>query len=209
MSADHRSPDSRPQKRVSLVDELQALIHSLQTLYLQISSRLLYSRMVTKSEPTASRESPQIQDLLANRINRAAATSEETARADTEKEPALTVPASTGGSIPPTGARDPGHTRPTLFNALSGYFTRRRSSVHFHPFMREKMQANTLEHINKALALARQGHAQGARIHAELAESAMKTAGEYMSDDEYHRFRDDVETRLHGAQEVDGAGSVT
>ena len=53
-----------------------------------------------------------------------------------------------------------------------------------------------MDHINKAISFARTGNEKAARIHADLAESAMKTAGRYMSDEEYSRFREEVEARM-------------
>ncbi len=47
--------------------------------------------------------------------------------------------------------------------------------------MIEKMEAKTMEYINKVMRLAKQGDAEGAKINAELAESTLKTVIEYMS----------------------------
>jgi hypothetical protein len=58
------------------------------------------------------------------------------------------------------------------------------------------MQTNTLNHINKALRLAKQGNSQGAYIHAELADNGLKMASEHMSTMEYVAFRTVVMQRL-------------
>jgi len=58
------------------------------------------------------------------------------------------------------------------------------------------MRDNTLDYINKAISFAKAGNEQAARVHAELAENTMKTAGQYMSDEEYSRFREEVEARM-------------
>jgi hypothetical protein len=62
--------------------------------------------------------------------------------------------------------------------------------------MAEKMRANTLDHLNRALILARLGQGDGARIHADLAETAMETAVRYMSQEEYRALEAEVERRL-------------
>ncbi len=62
--------------------------------------------------------------------------------------------------------------------------------------MTEKMEAKTMEYINKAMRLAKQGNAEGAKVNAELAESALKTVIEYMSEEEYQAFRKEVENRM-------------
>jgi hypothetical protein len=179
---------------------LQALLDSLLSLYSQVFSRLLDSRMGSQRESAAPRDAIPIEDLLEEHIERTAAAS---AKADPgsagEKnvEARPTPKEKRTAPIPESGR---GHSGRGLFGALSNYFGRHRSSAHIEPFMREKMRTNTLDHINKALILARQGEAEGAKIHAGLAQTAMQTAGEYMSDQEFHRFKEQVERRLKDAQ---------
>jgi hypothetical protein len=48
----------------------------------------------------------------------------------------------------------------------------------------------------QALILARIGRGDGARIHADLAETAMETAARYMSEEEYCALEAEVERRL-------------
>ena len=53
-----------------------------------------------------------------------------------------------------------------------------------------------MEHINISLILARAGNIEGARLHIDLAESAMHTAGRFMSHKEYEIFEKKVAHRL-------------
>jgi len=59
-----------------------------------------------------------------------------------------------------------------------------------------------MEHINISLILAREGNTEGARLHIDLAESAMHTAGRFMSHEEYEIFEKKVEHRLESI--IDG-----
>ena len=77
-----------------------------------------------------------------------------------------------------------------------GKYYQRKIRVETHPHMSEQMQRNTIDHINTALHLARKGDQPGARLHVELAESAMHTAGRFMSHDEYRTFELKIEDRL-------------
>ena len=77
-----------------------------------------------------------------------------------------------------------------------GKYYQRKVRVETHPHMSEQMQQNTIDHINTALHLARKGDQSGARLHIELAESAMHTAGRFMNHDEYHEFEAQIEQRL-------------
>lgn len=77
-----------------------------------------------------------------------------------------------------------------------GKYYQRKLRVEVHPHMGEQMQHNTMDHINLALHLARKGDQAGAKLHIELAESAMHTAGRFLSQDEYNVFETKVENRL-------------
>lgn len=79
---------------------------------------------------------------------------------------------------------------------LSQYYHRKAVRVEMHPHMGEQMQHNTMDHINSALHLARKGDLQGARLHIDLAESAMHMAGRYLNHDEYETFEIKVQKRI-------------
>lgn len=203
------------------MDDLQSLLRSLQGLYAQIASRLLDGRLGNKCVSAGPRDSVPIKDLLAHHIAKtttAPIRADKTATEDqpapgteamatkdqqepvtnipTEEQPALATEATPTGSATGPSTEDHERTDLELLGDLSKYFKEHQSAGSLEPYMREKMRVNTLDHINKALTLARQGHAEGASIHAELAESAMKAAAQYMSDDEYRLLREEVESRL-------------
>lgn len=179
------------------------MIPALRELYGTIASRLLDGRLLTKRTSTTARYSVRIRDAMADHIARSAAKSNQAEGAAAADEGTVPAPPATDRFTSPQERKmDPDRTKPGLFSALSERFARHRSQAKLEPFMREKMRANTLKHVNKALALARQGQAEGAKIHAELAETAMKTAGEYMSDDEYGQFQEEVEARLRSTSEA-------
>jgi len=77
-----------------------------------------------------------------------------------------------------------------------GKYYQRKAGTEFQPQMGEKLQQNTITHINSSLILARKGDKEGARLHIQLAESAMHTAGRFMSREEYAIFEEKVELRL-------------
>jgi hypothetical protein len=64
------------------------------------------------------------------------------------------------------------------------------------PRMNEKLQSNTMEHINISLILAREGNIEGAKLHIDLAENAMHAASRFMSHEEYEIFKQKVERRM-------------
>lgn len=88
---------------------------------------------------------------------------------------------------------------------LSEYYQRQHARVELHPHMAEQMQHSTMDHINSALHLAKKGDQQGAKLHIHLAESAMHTAGRFMSQEDYDTFEKRVLKRL---QELMNRGEV-
>ncbi len=95
--------------------------------------------------------------------------------------------------------------RPTLeegaeLSELARYY-QCKVRVETHPHMCDQMQRNTVDHINTALHLARKGDQAGARLHIELAESAMHTGGQFMNHDDYREFEKKIEQRLQHIME--------
>ena len=87
------------------------------------------------------------------------------------------------------------------FNQLSAH-GKRQAVNRLLPSMNQQLQRTTMEHINISLILAREGNTEGARLHIDLAESAMHTAGRFMSHEEYEIFEKKVEHRLESI--IDG-----
>ena len=77
-----------------------------------------------------------------------------------------------------------------------GKYYQRKVRVEMHPHMSDRMRDSTMEHINTSLHLAKYGDQDGARLHIELAESAMHTASRFMTHDQYAEFEKKVHERL-------------
>lgn len=191
MSADSEESGSEKQKRSMLVNELAALLDALRKLYAQISVKLWHRRMEPSPPSPLAGESADITGSLNGHIERSVSE----ARASSEPSPSADSPMESPAGF---GTRHkekrllPGVR---LFSGLSKYFKRRGGGAGYRR-LGEKMRAETTRHINEALRLARRGDVQGAKVHTELAESAMKTASRYLPEEEYRAFQQDVETRL-------------
>lgn len=150
-----------------------------------------------------ARESAPIQDLLSEHIRKDAEAPTRTKQAERPKASGR-MEADTRADARRGSGRGARASPAPVVDALSEHFSRYRSSTHRQPFVRDRMRSSALDHINKAISFAKAGNEPAARIHAKLAESAMKTAGQYMSDEEYSRFREEVEARMR----VKGASSA-
>ena len=69
-------------------------------------------------------------------------------------------------------------------------------NVHKHPHIKEQMYSNAMNHINTAYSLAHSGDQYGAKLHIELAESALHTASRFMDHDEYMQLEVKVMARI-------------
>lgn len=115
---------------------------------------------------------------------------------------------SSGGSETDTASTTDGTVgsrSSTNYSALGSEHPAGELSNHFHELevteltgegVGEGVKRRMLEHINTALRLARRGDLAGARIHADIARSAMREAVHYLSQEEYRQFTAAVKERL-------------
>ncbi|MFV9616288.1 MAG: hypothetical protein ACNYZG_10050 [Gammaproteobacteria bacterium] len=59
------------------------------------------------------------------------------------------------------------------------------SKIASNPYMGDKLKDSTWSHIHTALLQARQGNAYNAKLHADIANGALKEAAHYMSEENY------------------------
>ena len=58
------------------------------------------------------------------------------------------------------------------------------------------MYSSALKHINTAYSLAHSGDQYGAKLHLELAESALHTASRFMDHSEYQELEEKISDRI-------------
>ena len=179
--------------------DLSSLIEALNALFLQISRRLLGHRLESHASSTDGGKSVDISYALNDHLKRVAAAAPK--RADENQERAETPGAAKMSE--PSASQPVESSGRSLLSGLSERLGRMGRRLSVQPHMGEKMQASTMDHINKALHLARQGNAQGAIMHTKLAESAMRTASEYMPEEAYEGFKEKVETKIAAILKTD------
>ena len=156
-----------------------SLIDTLMQLYFKISHKLCEVHLGgTKMGKT--RESIDIWGRLGEHVERTPVVEH-----GSETPPPMTAHAQYGNS---NGSE-------LIANELGDYYSRGHNTPS-HPHISDQMRSKTFEHISLSLHLARRGDKEGARLHIELAENAMRTASQFMKKDEYLEFRLQVEDRL-------------
>lgn len=185
----------QPAKRNAgfLWTELKTLIDTLLDLHTHISSRLLVSR-VNSSGSSGTAEDGADSVSLRKSYDRNATMPE-----DSPESP-QTMPGGasekSGESIEAGVAIEPMGDASPHPNELSEYLRDHDVDREFeHPLSR-RFRDDTMDRVNRALGLAKQGDKEGAYTNAGLAENAMRLAGEYMTEVEYEAFRKDMERRL-------------
>ena len=69
-------------------------------------------------------------------------------------------------------------------------------AVSSQPPLGEHLERETFRYMAQALGFARQGNVEAAEVYAQAAEGALKLAAQYLPEEEYCRFKDEVMSRL-------------
>ena len=81
-------------------------------------------------------------------------------------------------------------------NELVKYLKQRRPVNVTQPHMGENLKASAWEHINAAKRCAKSGNLEAAKLHTDIAGTALEEAGNYMSNEDYSSLVLDIEVYL-------------
>jgi hypothetical protein len=187
MTEPQEPSDSTSPPRQGHAHDLAGLIESLQRLLHRVGSLLWESRLSDAHGPN-----PSAEVAIAQRLS-------------SHLERTIKDADSHWSTVPPEeGAEETGEVHRTSRAPLaegskaggSPAPIRRTSSLNLEPRVGEQLQRRTIDYINTSLRMARYGDKAGAKLHAELAENAMRTAVQYLSAEEFQDFKTSVEGRL-------------
>jgi hypothetical protein len=173
--------------------EIKTLIGTLQALYSRLAQMVIGVRGQAGPKKGGGGSEQGVENLLSERMEKLVAVSEREGKGfKGEATPGtLHSPPSVGAQRshrrPPEGAAEPEFTQ---------HFHDRGADELVGASVGEKIKSRALEHMNKALLLARKGDRENARLHADIANSAVKEAARYMSEGEYGEFVNLVKERL-------------
>ncbi len=80
-----------------------------------------------------------------------------------------------------------------------GQYYQNNIDENLHPHVSDQMQRSAMDHINMSFYLARKGDKIGAKLHVELAESAVHTASRFMTEEQYRHFEKNMMTKIESA----------
>lgn len=167
------------------------LLHDLHMLYHRLFAIDLRKRMSFYHRHTGSNEAPDISTSLAQHIDKLAPA----VKAKTVDTASTTSTLSAKRTGKPENPTPSGKQRQGVFK-LVNTFTRPKkifsSMKTGDPYMGEKLKESTWSHIHAAQLQARQGNIDIAKLHAGIANDALKEASHYMSEDDYKILCDEV-----------------
>ena len=185
------------EKNMASKYDIAALIEALKSLYSRIASLDLQKRMGSYRRDNGAGVDHDIAAPLINDIEKLAVSSDvENQQAPRHASSASSLTAAEDGT---PSRQSIGHETPKAtrrFLELSRFFGRKKTGSAFQPHMRDKLKGSVWEHINASLRLARQGDSKSAKLHADVANNALKEAARYMSKEEYSEFYGQVEKQL-------------
>lgn len=173
-----------------------ALLEALQSLYSQIVSLVLGQRMHRAASGTRTVTPPDIGDSLSAYIDKVSKTKPQQPKPQSDQAVSM-QPTST--SAPPLATHGDEILEPPTHipsDGLSRHFRATRKGSALQPHIGDQLRNRVWEHIHEAVRTAHDGDAKAAKLHVEIANSALKEAAQHLSGEDYQAFVAAVKDRI-------------
>jgi hypothetical protein len=163
---------------------LSRLLHDLQELYYKLFAMDLRKRMSLYHRNTGTNKAPDISTSLTKNLDKLTLVSK------TNKAGAAST-IETMSSIRPTrpdNTKQPSRQPRGLIKVVSDFIRPKTTFTRIKPadqYMGEKLKDSTWSHIHTAMLQARQGNVINAKLHAGIANDALKETAYYLSEEDY------------------------
>ncbi len=169
--------------------EYHRLLIAIKALYSKVTLRALHVRMHSNSKTFKSNHHQYITEKLNRHIERLANFEEQMtkdigATPDSIKHIKTSENADTG--------HDNKKISLVIYDGLSKFFKINKTHDEQQSYVGDKLKNSTWTHIHAALRMTRQGDKSSAKLHADIANSALKEASHFMSVEEYKVFCEQV-----------------
>jgi hypothetical protein len=163
---------------------LNRLSRALRELYYKLCNMDLHKHMNFYKRNTGTNKAPDISASLTKHIDKLVPASKPTSPGATSTATARSSKRATR----PDNAKQP-NQQPGWLNKVVTSITLPKkifaSKITPDPYMGDKLKDSTWSHIHTALLHARQGEANTAKLHADIANEALKEAAHYMSKEDH------------------------
>ena len=175
-------------------DGLHSLLHAMQKIYSGIMSSLVRERITSYHEGNGSRLDDDIGTSLNHYIDSVTST---TATAQTQDMSEMTDPPLPGrAELSQKTGQSANQATLDIQTPLTDHFKKNKSYSELSPHIGEKLQNSAWEHTHTAIRLAHRGDIATAKLHANLANNAIKELGHYLSEADYTEFKNAIKAEL-------------
>ena len=169
-------------------NEINRLLQTLYELYYKLCDKDLRKRMSFYHGSTSKNNAPDISTSVINNFDKLAPASK-------PGSAAVASSVSARSATKPSSAKQPSRQPNWLNKVVSGVNRPKKiftSKIAANQYMGEKLKDSTWSHIHTALLHARQGDVSNAKLHADIANGALKEAAHYMTEEDYNVFCGEV-----------------
>ena len=176
---------------MSKKNRLSLLLYELKQLYYRVCDNDLFRRLGLYHRHTGTYLAPDISTSMAEHLDKLASTSK-TGAVDTSIAPSTRTSKITSVH---NNTGQPRKRRYGIFKSVTTYFHPKKIFTPLKttdPYLADKLKDSTWSHIHAAQLQARQGNTINAKLHAGIANDALKEAAHYMSDKDYKDLCNEV-----------------
>ena len=174
--------------------ETNYLIRSLRNLYEKVSKFILFERIGFYRSNTGSVNMPDISSLLDKHIEELAVKTRQGIAPSANRINESFLSKNNSGNVMSAQSKD--------IDGLANHYKVSASKHESSQYMGEKFKASIWLHIHTAFMQARSGQIKTAKVHADIANQALKEAIHYMADEDFREFYTEVEKVINELQEV-------
>ena len=165
---------------------LNRLSHALHKLYYKLCDMDLHKHMNLYNRNTGTNETSNISASLTKHIDKLAPASKPSK--PNSAGASTTTARSSKRASKPDNVKQPSQQTGWLNKAVCSVSRQKKiftGKITTDPYMGDKLKDSTWSHIHTALLHARQGEANTAKLHADIANEALKEAAHYMSGEDH------------------------
>jgi hypothetical protein len=170
---------------------ISRLLHDLQEFYYRLCAMDLRKRMSLYHRNTGTSQAPDISTSLINHLDKLTPInkSNRAGTASTTETMSSIRPVSSDNS------KQPGRSSRRAIRMVNGFIQQKNIYTRIKPsdqYMGEKLKDSTWSHIHTAMLHARKGDIMNAKLHAGIANDALKQAAHYLSEEDYKILCEEV-----------------
>jgi len=170
---------------------INRLLRDLQELYYKLSVLDLLKRMSLYHRNTSTNEAPDISTSLTKHLDKLTPIS----KSNRAGAASTTETMSSIRPIRSDNAKQPSRQPRGIIKVVNDFIRPKKIFTRIKPsdqYMGEKFKDSTWSHIHTAMLHARQGNVINAKLHAGIANDALKQAAHYLSEEDYKVLCEEV-----------------